>query len=209
MVDPLTKCFSGITGAGIPAVRTQVPFRERGRAGKREGLLSFSHGPSGAVSGYLTVFLGPGIFPYGGGWRKCAFAFLLSVSSDQQKDYLERCRPRFEGLRSCWKVPDFFLVQRNVKSKKGRLRRDGLFLKGGSPMRTRTPKYGTRIRCVTDYTIGLCNGHLCGAGELKRNRLFFASFFFTQMCVLNRKNECGEKRAFQLFSRGHSARVWK
>ena len=107
-MDPLTKCFSGITGAGIPAVRTQVPFRERGRAGKREGLLSFSHGPSGAVSGYLTVFLGPGIFPYGGGWRKCAFAFLLSVSSDQQRDYLERCRPRFEGLRSCWKVPDFF-----------------------------------------------------------------------------------------------------
>lgn len=63
MVDPLTKCFSGITGAGIPAVRTQVPFRERGRAGKREGLLSFSHGSSGAVSGYLTVFPGPGIFP--------------------------------------------------------------------------------------------------------------------------------------------------
>lgn len=96
---------------------------------------------------------------------------------NQQRDYSQRWRPRFERFRSCWKVPVFFLAPMNVKSKKGRLRRDGLFLKGGSPMRTRTPKYGTRIRCVTDYTIGLCNGHLCGAGELKLNRLFFASFF--------------------------------
>ena len=46
-----------------------------------------------------------------------------------------------------------------------------------SPMRTRTPKYGTRIRCVTDYTIGLCNGRFCSAGALKRKRLFF------EMCI--------------------------
>ncbi len=70
---------------------------------------------------------------------------------------------------------------------------------GGSPMRTRTPKYGTRIRCVTDYTIGLCNGRFLRRARIKAEAAVFCKFFFIQRYVLIGKR-CGGEAIPRIFS---------
>ena len=55
-------------------------------------------------------------------------------------------------------------------------------------MRTRTPKYGTRIRCVTDYTMGYVTGTFAVRADLSGNARFLQVFFHLNVVRMQKKN---------------------